>query len=220
MATFAKTIDGNEIYAKRGECDKYGNKLNNPFVATFSSTSYAELETAYGEGRMIIAYHDDQEFLLKKKTSTEFIFSGLNSRSWIGQDSGFPCTSELVCNSNSVWTHNWKPLSNIIRCESDFHIDSEGVLTVGSHTTKEAVGEKLAGYIDNILSAGLVPVLRYWDNVMYKEMYLQLHSRGCCGYFFQHYGSQIYHIYIGRYTASGVSGYGIFKGNGPVPSGS
>lgn len=189
------------------------------FVATFGVTTFSELEAAYADGKMLIAYHDDQELLLKKKTSTQFIFSGLNSRSWMGQDSDLPCTSELVCTS-SGWSHNWKPLSNVIRCESYFYIDSTGVLTVGTHTDSATVGETLSGYIDNILSAGLVPTLRYWDGYMHKEMYLPLHSRGCCGYFFQHYGTRTYHIYIGRYTndTTGAAGYTIALEEGPVPN--
>ena len=113
------------------------------FVANLGETTYQVMLLAEQSAKRLIAYHDDQNFFLTKRTADSFIFSGMNSRSWMSQDNGQPCMSELVLSyrnndlSDYVWEHNWKPLSPIVE--------------YGTGTVEQ---------VNVILDAGLIPVCK------------------------------------------------------------
>lgn len=117
--------------------ERHDYPVSMSFVAIYGETSYYEIKRAYDEGFLIAAIDNDQEYTLTKAGTNSsgkgvFIFSGLNSRSWMPDDSGKPCASELICVEDgfdilkpdyksdekgfqsAIWTHNWIPLGPIV----------------------------------------------------------------------------------------------------------
>lgn len=157
---FVKIIVKPDMNTGTASWERHEIPVSNSFIAVYNQTTYYEIERAYNAGYQITAIHDDQEYPMTLFTTTTsdkkcFVFSGLNSRSWMPQDWSYPCVSELICIEDgfdilkpdynkdeigfqrALWNHNWKPLSPII--------------IFGTGTCQQ---------VENVLNAGMVPVCK------------------------------------------------------------
>jgi hypothetical protein len=90
---------------------------NECFLATFDTTTFAEILAAHDAGLPVFAIHDDQQYGLAIIASDNShpgyraaVFSGIR-RSWLPMEQGNPCMAELIClEYDSQWAHESRPL--------------------------------------------------------------------------------------------------------------
>lgn len=117
---------------------------NECFLATFGTTTFAEMMAAHNAGLPVFAIHDDQQYGLTLIAADNshpgyraLVFSGTR-RSWMPQDAMKPCMGELIClEYENQWVHQWYPLTPMIQ--------------YGTGTVDE---------VNAVLTAGLVPVCK------------------------------------------------------------
>lgn len=93
---------------------------NECFLATFGTTTFAEILAAHDAGLPVFAIHDDQQYGLTLIAADNShpgyraaVFSGTR-RSWIPIDEMNPCMSELIClEYQTEWSHERRLLGPI-----------------------------------------------------------------------------------------------------------